>query len=321
MRLSQKLKGAAEPARQYLIELFVSTVDKLKDANERTAIIEWLKNVRDILGSSLGKVEKIRAINASFDKGAAAKAIVNNVVGIFQKYRDSQLPLSVKLALPATLIAAPLVGAQGAGLVAFGTGVGAPALLLVFIGTAGVSSIIEALVKSPQNRAEIADVIVTSVSDEIARKLSQKMLLAMKEQAATARRADLPADKIDLAAALAIMDPYAFEAHVVSFFEASGMRAWTTKKSNDYGVDGFAVHENGVIAIQCKRYRESNKAGGPDVLGFWGAIEHSGAWRGYFVTTSSFTTDAAAFAKKSEGKIVLIDGETLLRWHEDAPAF
>lgn len=67
-------------------------------------------------------------------------------------YRKSDLPLSMKIALPATLAAVPLVGGQAAGIAAFGGAFGVPVLSLVFLGTAGITSIIETIVTDPEAR-------------------------------------------------------------------------------------------------------------------------------------------------------------------------
>ena len=48
-------------------------------------------------------------------------------------YRKSNLPLSMKIALPATLAAIPFVGGHAAGIAAFGGALGVPVLLLVFL--------------------------------------------------------------------------------------------------------------------------------------------------------------------------------------------
>lgn len=58
----------------------------------------------------------------------------------------------MKIALPATLAAIPLVGGHAAGIAAFGGALGVPVLLLIFLGTAGITSIIEAAVTNPEAR-------------------------------------------------------------------------------------------------------------------------------------------------------------------------
>ncbi|CCG07910.1 Possible restriction system protein [Pararhodospirillum photometricum DSM 122] len=126
----------------------------------------------------------------------------------------------------------------------------------------------------------------------------------------------MPVDEAETRKRLMKMDPYAFEAHVVSFFEAEGVRAWVTKKSNDMGVDGFVDGPDGLIVIQCKRYALDNLVGAPEVQQFKGVIEENEALKGYIVTTSYFSTPAQASAAKSD-RVVLVDGDELIRWHRE----
>jgi hypothetical protein len=68
----------------------------------------------------------------------------NSVADTVKNYSKSDLPLGAKLAIPATLLVLPFAAGHAAGVVAFGTAVGVPVLLLIFIGTAGITAIIEA---------------------------------------------------------------------------------------------------------------------------------------------------------------------------------
>jgi len=106
----------------------------------------------------------------------------------------------------------------------------------------------------------------------------------------------------------------------MSFFDAAGFEAWATRKSNDFGVDGFAVHPDGLMIVQCKRNSIDNKVGRPTIQQFKGVIEEQSALRGYVVTTSTFTEEAMESAKLSE-RIVLVDMDFLVRWHAAAPTF
>ena len=127
-------------------------------------------------------------------------------------------------------------------------------------------------------------------------------------------RFHLPEEENALREKLAAMDPYDFERHVMSFFQAHGLLAWVTKKSNDAGVDGFARHPEGLIIVQCKRNDPNNPVGRPDIQKLKGVIEENEAWRGYVVTTSRFTKGAKESASKND-KIVLADMDILASWH------
>ena len=89
---------------------------------------------------------------------------------------------------------------------------------------------------------------------------------------------------------------------------------WVTKPSNDFGVDGFAKHPEGLIVVQCKRNALDNLVGRPVVQQFKGVVEENNAYRGYIVTSSSFTREAIESAKLND-KLVLVDRERLINWH------
>ncbi len=110
------------------------------------------------------------------------------------------------------------------------------------------------------------------------------------------------------------MDPILFERHVMSFFEQCEYPTGLTARSNDFGVDGFVFHRDGVIIVQCKRYGTENPVGRPSIQQFKGVIEEQAALRGYFVTTSRFTDEAIESARKSD-RVVLVDGAKLIEWH------
>lgn len=106
----------------------------------------------------------------------------------------------------------------------------------------------------------------------------------------------------------------------MSFFQAQGLLAWVTQQSNDAGVDGFARHANGLIVVQCKRNAPDNLVGSPVVQQFKGVIEENEAWRGYIVTTSSFSKNALLSANKSN-KVVLVNMSQLIDWHINNTVF
>lgn len=67
------------------------------------------------------------------------------------------------------------------------------------------------------------------------------------------------------------------------------------------------------IYIQAKRYAPGNVVGRPDVQGFYGALAGNQAHQGVFITTSSFSRQAAEFAEQVPARIILIDGSRLTR--------
>jgi restriction system protein len=285
--------------KAWLVGLFASAINHTSRPQDRVLAIRWLSQSRDIVASDARSLEKLKQLNALINSRAAIVAIAKSVSEAASNYRKSSLPWSMKIALPATLAAIPLVGVHGAGIAAFGGALGVPVLLLVFLGTAGISSIIEA---------------------ERLRQTSAQMKAAMKEQPMDPTHFAMPVEEMALRQNLLSMDPYNFEQHSMSFFHRAGLEAWATKKSNDLGADGFAVHADGLIVVQCKRNATTNKVGRPTVQQFKGVVEEHNAYRGYVITTSDFTEEAIESAALTS-KIVLVAMDDLVRWHAEPPAF
>jgi restriction system protein len=306
--------------KKWLIGRFASAIKHATRPEDRVLAIQWLSESRDVVASDLRSIEKFKKLNGLISSRAAIKAIANSVSEAVSNYRKSDLPWSMKIALPATLAAIPLVGGHAAGVAAFGGAVGVPVLLLVFLGTAGITSIIEAVVTSPEARPHIAEIIDIIVQDERLRRTSAQMKAAMKEQPMDPTRFAMPMEEVALRKYLLGMDPFHFERHTMSFFDAAGFESWATRKSNDFGVDGFAIHPDGLMIARCKRNSTDNKVGRPTVQQFKGVIEEQNALRGYIVTTSTFTEEAIDSAELSD-KLVLVDMDSLLRWHVTAPTF
>jgi restriction system protein len=87
-----------------------------------------------------------------------------------------------------------------------------------------------------------------------------------------------------------------------------------TSYTNDKGIDGI-IKEDALgleqIYIQAKRYT-TGTVGRPDVQNFAGSMDGPGGKKGIFITTSTFSKEAIAFAAAATGKrIILIDGQKL----------
>ena len=309
-----------EGTKGWLVSRFVSAIKHVVRPDDRALAIKWLGESRAVVASDLSPVEKVRKLNALISSRTTIAMVAKSVSEAVSNYKNSNLPLSMKIALPATLAAIPLVGVQGAGIAAFGGAVGLPVLLLVFLGAIGITSIIEAVVTNPEVRPHIAEIVDVIIQDERLRRTSSEMKAAMKAQPVDPTRFAVPREEIALRVHLLQMDPFQFERHMMSFFDAAGLESWATRKSNDFGVDGFAIHPDGLMIVQCKRNASDNKVGRPTVQQFKGVLEEQGAFRGYLVTTSSFTDEAIESARLSE-KLVLVDIDALVRWHTDAPTF
>lgn len=309
-----------EGIKKWLIGRFASAIKHTTRAEDRVLAVQWLSESRAVVASDLSSVEKFKKLNALVSSRTAIVAIAKSVSEAVSNYRKSDLPLPMKIALPATLAAIPLVGGHAAGIAAFGGALGVPVLLLIFLGAAGITSIIEAVVTSPEARPHIAEIIDAIIQDERLRCTSAQMKAAMKEQPMDPTRFAVPPDELALRVHLLGMDPFHFERHTMSFFEAAGLVAWATRKSNDFGADGFVKHPDGLMIVQCKRNASENKVGRPTIQQFKGVIEEQSALRGYVVTTSTFTEEALESARLSD-KIVLVDMDCLVGWHAEAPMF
>ncbi|KPF89353.1 restriction endonuclease [Rhodopseudomonas sp. AAP120] len=309
-----------EAIRHWLVDLFANAVKRLNNREDRLQAIKWLGQSREIVGSDLNLPEKVGRLRALIDSRTVVKFVAARVTESVRNYRKSNLPLAVKIAFPATLAALPFVGGQAAGIAAFGGAIGVPVLLLVFLGTAGITAIIEAVAKDPSVRPEVAEIIDLIIDDERLRQASWKIKAAMREQPCDPVRCATPENEDLLREALCRMDPCKFERHVMSFFESAGLKSIVTRKSNDLGVDGFAVHDHGLIVVQCKRNSAENKVGRPVIQQFKGVIEEHNAFHGFVVTTSTFSEEAEQSASMSK-RMTLVDIHSLISWHVTAPIF
>lgn len=312
------LFSATQHIKEWLVALFVKAINSVSKEEDRQDVLDWLVQSRDVVGSDNSKKDKFFELYRLLDTKKTAKFALNGVVEGVKNYKGSDLPLAVKISVPLTLLAAPFLGAQGVGVVALGGAVGLPALLLLFLGTAGISSIIDSCIKSKESRLYLSGIAAFIVQDEILRQASAAMQKAMRDQPLEAARCEMPKEEVELRQKLYSMDPFDFERHVMSFFEDSQMLAWVTKKSNDMGVDGFARHPEGLIVVQCKRYSLGKLIGSPAVQQFKGVIEENNALLGYLVTTSGFSTAAEQSASVSD-KVKLVGMEDLIRWHVTQP--
>jgi len=306
-----------EQIREWIVSLFTQAIASFSDEQDRLDTISWLALIREIIDNpAYSLTQKTQKIYSSIDSKKTIKAIFNSVTIAVDNYNNSDLPLPMKIAIPATLTAATIVGGQGVGIAAFGTAIGMPVLLLIFLGTAGITSVIETFLGSAEAKNYLSIVMALITQDEILRRVKKDLHDAMKSEPLAPNFQVMPKDEAELREKLLTMNPYEFEQHIMGFFQNQGMLAWVTKKSNDAGVDGFARHPQGLIIVQCKRYSIDNSVGRPTIQQFKGVIEENEAWRGYIVTTSQFTKEAIDSASKNS-KLHLIDMEKLVKWHLD----
>ena len=85
-------------------------------------------------------------------------------------------------------------------------------------------------------------------------------------------------------------------------------------QSGDEGIDGVIREDElglDLIYVQAKRWQ--NPVGRPDIQKFFGALHGKRASKGVFITTSSFTAEASAFAESVTPRVILVDGKELAR--------
>lgn len=308
------LNNAAFAIKSQLIQAIVGGIRRVSSERDRDEIIRWFVNARQILVQEQPKQEIVKALYGSLDTKRFAQLLGNTIVISVREYKGANLPLSLKVALPVTIVGAGFLGVKGAGVAAFGGAIGLPVVLLLFLGAAGATAIVEAFVKDRSVRDPLTKLLLMLVALETARRARKDFVDALRAEATLPKRADCPDEENALIEYLAQMDPIVFERHVMSFFEEDGYPVGVTQRSNDFGVDGYILHPDGVIVVQCKRYRLDNPVGRPAVQQFKGVIEEQAALKGYFITSSRFTGEAIESATKSS-RLVLVDGTELVRWH------
>jgi restriction system protein len=85
-------------------------------------------------------------------------------------------------------------------------------------------------------------------------------------------------------------------------------------QSGDEGVDGVIREDElglDLIYVQAKRWQ--NPVGRPEIQRFFGALHGKRASKGVFITTSTFTSEAASYADTVTPRVILVDGRELAR--------
>ncbi|MCI5128303.1 MAG: restriction endonuclease [Candidatus Electrothrix sp. AUS3] len=317
MEYSEYTKSKGK-VRAWIISLFIKAIRSCSSEEDRINVITWLALIREILAnSSLPVATKAKNIYRLTDSKKTVKIMFNSVMEAIKNYKNSDLPFAVKITIPVTLGSACFVGGQGVGIAAFGSAIGMPVLVLIFLGTAGITAVLEAFLSNSEARNYISVILAMLAKDELLRR-SKKLQKTIVKDPVKAKSFNMPNDEKELRYKLLKMDPFDFERHIMSFFQNSGLPTIVTKKSNDYGIDGFARHANGYIIVQCKRWASDNPVGRPEIQKWKGVILDeeikNAIWKTYFVTTSYFTKDAIENAALNN-KIILVNMDTIIEWH------
>lgn len=107
------------------------------------------------------------------------------------------------------------------------------------------------------------------------------------------------------------MNPFEFERLTTKLLRSCGLEFYPGNRTGDDGVDGYGYLEVAglfkfKVLVQCKRYEENNKIANYAIRDLRGAVS-TDAYKGLFVTTSSFTPRAKHEAEKFP-QIDMIDG-------------
>lgn len=107
------------------------------------------------------------------------------------------------------------------------------------------------------------------------------------------------------------MKPFEFERLTTKLLRSCGLEFYPGNRTGDDGVDGYGYLEVAglfkfKVLVQCKRYKEDNKIANYAIRDLRGAVS-TDAYKGLFVTTSSFTPRAKSEAEKFP-QIDMIDG-------------
>ena len=141
-----------------------------------------------------------------------------------------------------------------------------------------------------------------------------------EEQIGAAYRSIRSALVADLLERVADKPPRFFERLVLDVLRAmryGGIGEDSTShlgQSGDEGVDGVIREDElglDLIYVQAKRW--ANPVGRPEIQKFFGALHGKRASKGVFITTSSFSSEARAYADGVTPRIMLVDGHQLAR--------
>ncbi len=141
-------------------------------------------------------------------------------------------------------------------------------------------------------------------------------LLSPEEQIETALQQVQESVATDLLERLHQVSPTYFEVIVLDLLHKMGYGAnrGDLKRvggSGDGGIDGVInLDKLGLEKVYVQAKRWQGTVGRPEVHSFYGALAGQGANKGVFLTTSSFSREAIAFAASVE-RIVLVDGRRL----------
>ncbi len=118
---------------------------------------------------------------------------------------------------------------------------------------------------------------------------------------------------------VARLTPAGFEKLVLRLLSAMGYASDSsaihhTGKTGDEGIDGIVSQDHlGLDRIFIQAKNRESAITGPEMSSFIGALDQKRGNKGVFVTRSSFTPQARAFAANGTKQVIMVDGERLAR--------
>ena len=106
--------------------------------------------------------------------------------------------------------------------------------------------------------------------------------------------------------------PYEFEHSVAKIYQDLGYKVKVTSQSNDKGKDIIMYKDGEKYLVECKKYNLKNLVNRPELQKFMAAIYEEKAVKGFFVTTSDFTSSAYAYPNDVNNKLELLNGKDLM---------
>lgn len=104
----------------------------------------------------------------------------------------------------------------------------------------------------------------------------------------------------------------------MGYGRAGGGTGERVGQSGDEGIDGIISEDRlglEMVYLQAKRWEGT--VGRPEIQKFVGALHGKRARKGVFITTGSFSADAAAYVQTIDPKVALVDGEQLAEYMVD----
>jgi restriction system protein len=176
---------------------------------------------------------------------------------------------------------------------------------------------IPSFVEFYEGQSKSDEVVATTDTPVVSMPIEQ---VTPEEQIEAAHIALQAALRDDLLQRILQNDPSFFERVIIDLLVAMGYggthqnAATQLGGSGDGGVDGV-INEDRLgldrVYVQAKRYAKGNQVGRPDVQAFVGSLVGLGANKGVFVTTSTFSAQAAEFVRHLSQRVILIDGNKL----------